>query len=380
MPINCSSNGLLDTLNAKKKELNDNIEALQGKAGAAMEGALATLKAKGDAMKDSLLVAVPVPPAIPNFKKELDALKGKVGKELADAKAAFKERWGDALPDIDIDGLMDKVSAAKSLVDNFDENLNDLATGLAGKVADKFDFCKDVPNIEAPKVSPEGKVEVVKVKAEEPIVAADIPKKVEVVVPTVVEKEKAPSVKPTVTVSSAELANAKSAMRREIDFFLREFRTKKSEAADLMARAKIDTKAWDKIRNDQRNATVNGLGLMEYYNTGQGRKGYQILIKNYLISKVEAEKWNTIIQACLTLNRAYAAHGTGDRFQETLQNYKANLNRFLEEVVEDGKIAQGTSVLTLRTVTGYDSTLQAYADILVKHATIIEQIESYRNA
>lgn len=166
MAINCSSNALLDTLNAKKDLLNSKVAELQS-AGA---GAMEDLKAKADAMKDSLLAAVPVPPAIPNFKKELDALKGKVGKELADAKAAFKERWGDALPDIDIDGM---IANATSLIPS-----------------PNFDFCKDVPNVEAPKVSADGVVEEVKVKAEVPIVAADIPKKVEPVVPTVVEKEK----------------------------------------------------------------------------------------------------------------------------------------------------------------------------------------------
>lgn len=368
MAINCSSNALLDTLNAKKDALNAKVASLQS-AGAA---AMGDLKAKADAMKDSLLAAIPVPPAIPNFKKELDALKDKVGTELAEAKAAFKERWGDALPDIDIDGLMDKVSAAKSLIDNFDENLNDLATGLAGKVADKFDFCKDVPNIEAPKVSPEGKVEVVKVKAEEPIVAADIPKKVEVVVPTVVEKERAPSIKPTVTVSRDELADAKSAMRKEIDSFLLEFRTNKTAAARLSARNRASTISWNRIL---KNKDKDGLTLMDYYNSEQGKKVDRILIKKYLKSEAEAAKWNTIILVCLSLTRFSATLGTGDEFQQILKREKSKINLgSLEEVVEDGEY------LSTRTVTGYGGTIQSYANILVKHATIIEQIESYRNA
>ena len=174
MAINCSSNSKLDALNAKKAELNAQVEAMQNSAKGKMGEAMKALNDKATTMKAALLAAVPEPPVLPNFKKELEALRDKVGAELAEAKAAFKERWGDALPDIDIDGLMEKVAAAKSLVDNFEEDLNDLVTGLANRAA-KFDFCKDVPNIEAPKVSPEGIVEEVKVKAAEPTVAADIP-------------------------------------------------------------------------------------------------------------------------------------------------------------------------------------------------------------
>jgi hypothetical protein len=51
MAINCSSNALLDTLNAKKDLLNSKVASLQS-AGAA---AMGDLKAKADAMKDSLL-------------------------------------------------------------------------------------------------------------------------------------------------------------------------------------------------------------------------------------------------------------------------------------------------------------------------------------
>ena len=364
MAINCSSNSLLDSLNAKKDLLNSKVASLQS-AGAAAMGDLA---AKAASMKDALLASIPEIPEIPNFKKELAELAGKVGAELAEAKAAFKERWGDALPDIDIDGLMNKVAAAKSLVDNFDENLNDLATGLA----DKFDLCKDVPNIDAPVVSPEGKVEAVKVKAEEPIVAAAVPKKVEVVVPTVVEKEKAVSVKPTVTVSRDELADAKDAMRREIDGFLSEFRTNKTAAARLSARNRAATNSWNRII---KNKDKDGLTLMDYYNSGQGKKVDRILVKKYLISEAEAAKWNTILLVCLSLTRYSATLGTGDEFQQILKREKSKINLgSLEEVIEDGEY------LSTRTVTGYGSTLQSYANILEKHATIIEQIESYRNA
>ena len=197
MAINCSSNALLDTLNAKKDALNAKVAELSALGAKAMED----IANAADEMKDALLAAVPVPPVIPNFKKELEELRDKVGEELAEAKAAFKERWGDALPDVDIDGLMEKVTAARDAIGDIASDVEDAVgeiagaagdalSGLAGAVAEPFDFCKDVPNIEAPEVSPEGKVEKVKVKAPEPTVAADIPKKVEVVEPTVIEKER----------------------------------------------------------------------------------------------------------------------------------------------------------------------------------------------
>ena len=234
MAINCSSNALLDTLNAKKEALNAKVAELQSLGAAAM----ADLQAKANDMKDALLAAVPEPPVLPNFKKELEELKGKVGAELAEAKAAFKERWGDALPDVDIDDLMDKVSGAVSLVQNFEEDLNDFVTGavsniagaagdalsgIAGAAEEKFDFCKDVPNIEAPEVSPEGKVEKVKVKAAEPTVAADIPKKVEEVVPTVVQKENEVSSSGLIEKSYSELLDDLAPYRKEIDELIKPF-------------------------------------------------------------------------------------------------------------------------------------------------------------
>ena len=74
MAINCSSNALLDTLNAKKEALNAKVAELSS-LGA---GAMADLQAKADEMKDALLAAVPEPPVLPNFKKELEALGGAV--------------------------------------------------------------------------------------------------------------------------------------------------------------------------------------------------------------------------------------------------------------------------------------------------------------
>jgi hypothetical protein len=274
MAINCSSNALLDTLNAKKEALNAKVAELQSLGAAAM----ADLQAKANDMKDALLAAVPEPPVLPNFKKELEELKGKVGAELAEAKAAFKERWGDALPDVDIDDLMDKVSGAVSLVQNFEEDLNDFVTGavsniagaagdalsgIAGAAEEKFDFCKDVPNIEAPEVSPEGKVEKVKVKAAEPTVAADIPKKVEEVVPTVVQKENEVSSSGLIEKSYSELLDDLAPYRKEIDELIKPFLPaikKFSDNEKKMSRNK-------KYQKLVKKKAKSGLKTSEYYNT-----------------------------------------------------------------------------------------------------------------
>ena len=270
MAINCSSNALLDTLNAKKEALNAKVAELQS-AGAA---AMADLKAKSDEMKAALLAAVPEVAEIPNFKKELEELRGKVGAELAEAKAAFKERWGDALPDVDIDGLMDKVSGAVSLVQNFEEDLEDFVTGAAGLaagaigniasgVADQFDFCKDVPNIDAPKVSADGKVEKVVDKGAEPTTPAAGPKKIEEVVPTVVQKENEVSESGLIEKSYSELLDDLAPYRKEIDELIAPFLPaikKFSKNEKIMSR----NKKYKKLKGRYSKAFKKE---SEYYNT-----------------------------------------------------------------------------------------------------------------
>lgn len=281
MPINCSSNALLDTLNKKKDELNNKIAELQSLGAAAM----ADIQAKADAMKDALLAAVPEPPAIPNFKKELEELRNKVGKELAEAKAALKERWGDALPDIDIDGLMDKVSAAKSLIDNFEEDLTDFATGLAGKVADKFDFCKDVPNIDAPEVV-DGKVTKVIDKGPEPTTPAEVPVVVEPVTPTIVAKEKEPSVSGLTTKSYSELLEAvqpyDDAIAALKDSYFRPLYEWTNRSTKLKKK-----RAWKKLDTFVKNLKMK---YVEFYNSEFANSEEKKLIDEFYLGYGEATR------------------------------------------------------------------------------------------
>jgi hypothetical protein len=209
MSINCSSNPKLEALEKKKKELADQAASLAS----AGSGAMADLKAKANSMKDALLDMIPEIPAIPNFAQEIQDLAGKIGQELVDAKAAFKERWGDSLPDVDIDNLMDGVS-------------NPLNTD--------FDLCKDVPNVDAPEVV-DGKVTKVKDKGPAPTTATEVPKVVEVVEPTVVEKEKAPTINPALEKSKRDIQDQIDAFNKDLqDTYTRYVKASK-EISDKMA-------------------------------------------------------------------------------------------------------------------------------------------------
>ena len=212
MAINCSNNAALEKLQASK----DALSAALDNAATAGRSALGAVDAAVKQLEKDLKAALPELPELPNFKKELDELKGKVGEDLAKAKAAFKARWGDSLPDIDIDGLMDKVSSAIEFVENFEENLEDLVTGavglatgaignIASGVADKFDFCKDVPNIEGTVDPATGKIATVKDLGAEPTPPQKPAKSVEPVVPTIVDASKAPSKSGNTTRSFEEI-------------------------------------------------------------------------------------------------------------------------------------------------------------------------------
>ena len=216
MAINCSNNAALEKLQASKDALNAQLDA----AASAGRSALGAVDAAVKQLEKDLKAALPELPELPNFKKELQALAGKVGDDLARAKAAFKERWGDSLPDIDIDGLMNKVSGAISLVENFEDDLEDFVTGAAGlavgAVADQFDFCKDVPNIEGTVDPDTGKIATVKDKGAEPTPPQEPAKTVEVVTPTITDAAKAPSKSPFADKSFSEMQETRKEYDDEI--------------------------------------------------------------------------------------------------------------------------------------------------------------------
>ena len=358
MAINCSSNSKLDTLNAKKAELNAQVEAMQNAAKGEMGAAMQALNTKANSMKDALLDAVPEPPVLPNFKKELEELRGKVGADLARAKAAFKERWGDALPDVDIDGLMSKVTGAVSNI-----------AGAVGGVADAFDFCKDVPNVEAPEVSPEGKVEKIKVKAAEPIVAADIPKKVEVVEPTVVAKEKLPSASPKIEKPVDKLKEAQVAMGLELNKYLQPNKYALYDANKEVFR--IWKQALNSVGREKEKAAKKNMTLIEYYNTGKGKKVARILVKKYSIALAEENRLKEYKNACMYLNRIIGQNPDADLSEET----EKQIDRLNKEVIT---VREEGDSLIAETLGGHGDLVAGYSLIMRKHLDIIAELRDYK--
>lgn len=369
MSINCSSNSKLDTLNAKKAELNAQVEDMQNAAKGEMGAAMQALNDKANSMKDALLDAVPEPPVLPNFKKEIEELRDKVGEDLARAKAAFKERWGDALPDVDIDGLMENVSALGSALGGLAAAAGNALSGIAGAPEEKFDFCKDCPNIEAPEVSPEGKVEKVKVKAAEPTVAADIPKKVEVVEPTVVAKEKLPSVSPKVEKPVDKLKEAQVAMAQELNRYL------EPNAKELYEKNKevlrIEMQAQDTIGREKEKAAKKNMTLIEYYNTGTGRKVARILVKKYSIANAERTQLKEYKNACMYLNRIMSQNPDADLSEET----EKQINKLNKEIITVR--AEGDSLIG-ETLGGHGDLVAGYSELMFWHLDLISELRDYK--
>ena len=148
MSIKCALNDKLEALQAQKDKLAAKLDSVAG-AGAS---ALADMKAEAEAMKDKLLDALPKPEVPPNFKQELSRLKELSGEALTNAKAAFKERWGDALPDVDIDemtagvsnplagvteGISNAVEGIQDAVGDIQEDITNRISGLTDSIKEK---------------------------------------------------------------------------------------------------------------------------------------------------------------------------------------------------------------------------------------------------
>ena len=239
MSIDCSSNSKLDALNAKKAELESQVANLASAGSSAM----ADIKAKVESMVSALKDMIPEPTVIPNFKKELQELSGLAGEDLVRARAAFKERWGDALPDVDIDGLMDKIT-----IPSLNPN---------------FNLCDEVPNIDAPEIV-DGKVTKVIDKGPEPTTPIEGPPVVETVTPTIVAKEKQPSVSGLTTRSYSELLEAKQPYDDAIDALKDSYFPPLKEWSDRSKKLK-KTKEWKKIDASARKRTQK---YVQYYNVG----------------------------------------------------------------------------------------------------------------
>lgn len=265
MSIDCSSNSKLEALNAKKAELESQIANLASVGSAGM----AALKAKADEMISALTDMIPSVPEIPNFKKELQELAGKGEKELAEAKAAFKARWSDALPDVDIDGLMNKVSALT----------------IPG-IPNDFDLCKDVPNIDAPEIV-DGKVTKVVDKGPEPTTPVEAPAVAEAVTPTIVSREKQPTVSGLSIKARQELLDGALAFEDEVAQYNKTQKFDATMKKWINSSNKIKKKrAYQKIK---KKITKLNIKESEFYNT-QASSSEKNLIEQYWTGFDEAKK------------------------------------------------------------------------------------------
>lgn len=137
MALNCNLNPNLKALEDKKAELNAQMANLSS-LGA---GGMTDLIAKANAQKDALLGSIPAIPEVPNFQKDIDALKtqalsGLGGIDLHKKIMDLEKQWGGAIPDIG--GILANFSDPTKLL-----NLNSL------------DPCGSVPNISG-KLLPDG--------------------------------------------------------------------------------------------------------------------------------------------------------------------------------------------------------------------------------
>ena len=328
MSINCSKNPKLELLEKKQAELDALMSNLASQGAAAMSA----LKAKLDEVATALTDMIPELPEIPNFQKELQELAGKVGEDLAKAKAAFKERWGDALPDVDIDGLMSKVAAAGDALGNIASGVEDAVSeiagaagdalsGIASGVADAFDFCKDVPNIDAPEVV-DGKVTKVIDKGPEPTTPAEIPAVVEPVTPTIVAKEEQPSVSSVTEKPLKEIANAYVPFENEIKEYIKPYTAKKMEYYYARKATGVeDSKEWKKLIDDK-IAAENAS-----FDAGEGAVSFP-LFYNYYATESQKE----LIQTYYT---AGIGHGEAKKAAAALLLVKKLLRFYRERMDEN---------------------------------------------
>lgn len=255
MSIDCSKNPKLEALEAKQSELDNLINGLADAGAAGMEA----LQEAADSMVSALQDMMPTIPEVPNFKKEIQDLAGLTGDALVKAKAAFKEKWGDALPDVDIDGMMENVSRPN-------------IPGLPS-----FDLCNDVPNIDAPEIV-DGKVTKVKDKGPEPTTPTGPPAAAGPVENTLVAKELQPSASGRTTRNIIEITNDIEKYEKEVLDLYKSYYT-----AEHKATAKSIYKAKKKKPYKNLLKRKEKLGFKknsEFYNSGEATEKEKKLLED----------------------------------------------------------------------------------------------------
>lgn len=323
MSIKCALNDKLEALQAQKDKLAAKLDSVAG-AGAS---ALADMKAEAEAMKDKLLDALPEIEVPPNFKQELSRLKELSGEALTNAKAAFKERWGDALPDVDIDemmagatnplagiteGISNAVEGVQDAVGDIQEDITNSISGLTDSIKEKFSFdlCKDAPNVDAPEVDPDtGKVTKVIVKAPEPVQPTENAVKVETVTPTIADASVAPSKSDRTELPSAEIKAAYDTYTDESYVIAIEYAEVVDDNINKVNKVK-KSRAYKRMRKKYLKTDI-GTTIVDFYNTVASSDEKAILKESWAAESLY-NKANTEYKAFKSITNVYTARAGSD--------------------------------------------------------------------
>ena len=105
--LTCGNNAALDSITSK-------IDEIKGKLADGMS-ALSDLESKANAALGELQAALPQIPSIgPSLQGDVSALIAQMQTDAGGAITAFKEQWGSALSDSELQGYIDQVTAAIS--------------------------------------------------------------------------------------------------------------------------------------------------------------------------------------------------------------------------------------------------------------------------
>ena len=158
---NCSSNSLLDDINASK-------EAMKAKLAEGTSAIKSGIGALANSVKSKLSALVPSAPANSSFKDDLASLFGKTGAALEQAKYDLNKKWGS---------MVSNISSFTDAINPFGES--------------SLNLCADVPNVEG-SPNPDGSLTKV-IKAQDSPAPAVAPVKPVALTPTIVDATTSPS-------------------------------------------------------------------------------------------------------------------------------------------------------------------------------------------
>ena len=297
MNINCSNNANLDQLQASKDALNAKMGDLAGGNINDLSANLNNLKAAADKQQADLLKAIPKPPQQPNFKQQLDALKGKTGIDLEQAKQKLNSTWGKSLPNIDINDLANKVAKPPS--------------NLQLPTAGGFDFCKDVPNIEGTIDTATGEIASIKDKGPETTTATESANPVEDLTATVEDAASSPSKSGVLTLSFTEIHDGFRAYQKQDKADEDSYITDTKAIKNLAKIRKSRTfKKLSKYVN-KKNKEDNTFGYFSFYNTEANDSEKEIL-SDYFRNKGIVQKIGAFRKAYKKISASFYLNSDKD--------------------------------------------------------------------